>query len=213
MQGRGGLRVDPSVPLHCPESWGGLRGQFLPCLPPLPTLPPPAYGLWPWLHPHGQQWASGGAAVDLGRGWGCRADPQGEPQHTPQRPPQPAQLSVRPLVSNGTSTEGGRGCPVPAAQHCRQDVRGGSVSTVALGTRAPTCRPPQLAGGWSGLCHVCHLHYPSCPAPAQPSGSALVATNRQAGTGAGHGAGAGQRTLPHPGHRRGEVVGCVVSGQ
>lgn len=63
--GEGSESTLPS-PLHCPESRRGLREQFLPCLPPLPTLPPPVYGLWPRLHPHGRQWALGGAAVDLG---------------------------------------------------------------------------------------------------------------------------------------------------
>lgn len=54
---------------------------------------------------------------------------------------------------------------------------------------------------------------PSCPAPAQPSSSALVATGYWAEARAGVGQWRGRQALPYPGCRRGEVVGCVVSGQ
>lgn len=144
-------------------------------------------------------------------------------QHTPRRLPQPARPSIRPPVSGGASARPGQGCQgsLPGCWPFPNRMRGASSEhTTVLGHKLAS-HPPPPPGQRPGDGVGCTVHgeteappaRPSCPAPAQPPCVVLAAMAHWAGAGAGVGQRRGRQALPHPGRRRGEVVGCVVSGQ
>lgn len=155
----------------------------------------------------GQQEENGAAETWLG----CRAAPQGDPRGCP-RPPHPPMSAPACPAQHQASGQRQHPCPgggrprlyswllafprrdewdVPRARHSPSGTSCRQTAWAALRTVRvrPALRPPS--------------------APARPR---WPWTTGQ-GPGAGVGQGRGPRALPHLGCRRGEVVGCVVSGQ
>lgn len=200
-----GPKPTPSPSLHCTES-----------------------------RPRGRPWAPVGTAVHPeGRGaaetWlGLQGWPPGTPTGDLSAPHPPAvSFPTCPAEHLGSGQrwdvpQRGRPRPPHSSPLAIPGRRaGGRLSGVwPLGdTRSLPTPPPPTARRWRAWASLCvgkptgDLRRHSRPAPAQPSSSAPVAADHRAGAGAGRGAVAGHRSLPLPGHRRGEVVGCVVSGQ
>lgn len=134
---------------------------------------------------------------------GLQGRPSGSPPGNPSTPP--GTLSSLPSSASGlwsaTAPPLARGAEATSSlttHHSRKKVGGFCERRVApQGHQLPPPHARRPAGGQCELHRLCLLDCPSCPAPAQPSSSALVATDHQAGARAGRGAVAGPRALPH----------------
>lgn len=217
---RAGLRVDLSLSPHCAESrwtrravWAAHPSAVHIPVPHIRLLGGPQPGLCPQMHPCGRHWAPGGVASgprgtgQLRLGWRHSPAPQGSPRGRPRSAhppsPQPAQLSVRPLVSGGTEAR----APLSQAGSERNVLE----PTAALVGMSPL-HPQQAQVDWPAWGPRRRLHVPPpLRLPSPPARLWWLQTTRR---GRGWAGGSGRTAdPPKPGHRWGEVVGCVVSGQ
>lgn len=162
----------------------------------------------------GQQEENGAAETWLG----CRAAPQGGPRGCPRSPHPPMSAPACPAQRQASGQrqhpcpEGGGPGSTPGCWPFPGETSGTSPEHATAPQVPARSSLHQLqADGVGCTAHRLRVR-PALRLPSAPARPRWPWTTGQ-GPGAGVGQGRGPRALPHLGCRRGEVVGCVVSGQ